>query len=278
MANEDAKQDNNSVHSLLVVDSITGETIRLKANAFGELMVVSSGGSSGGGSASGGGLNTYYAKPSGVNADATSAYSAGTVIAVTGLAYLFALLDIESIDRYNSSGVYQDTITPKTEDITVAGTQGNQTITVTGATFTAGDQFKVTFSLDPKTINESNDTQKNEVVSQSNKPYDENPLWIDETNVAASTYRSRLKTADHSAQTIHVDCAGGVTVTLWKSNLTDPSTSADTDWVQDTSFPATVDTKTAYAINNERWTWLMIKYVTSDTSNTMQASINRANN
>jgi hypothetical protein len=128
-------------------------------------------GSSGGGSASGGGLSTYYAKPSGTNADATVAYTSATTITVTGLAYTFTAFDIVSIDRFTSANVYVETITPKTHTITVAA----GVITVATGAFDAGDLFIVTFALPPKSIDETNDAQD---VLVGNADFDRNEAAI----------------------------------------------------------------------------------------------------
>lgn len=126
-------------------------------------------GSAGGGGATGGGLSTYYAKPSGTNADATSAYASATTLTVTGLPYSFTKYDIVSIRQIPNSGGSgaQDTVFSDVADFSVSGT----TITVTGATFAATDEFVVAFVLPPKSIDETNDTQS---VSRNNPDYHRN--------------------------------------------------------------------------------------------------------
>lgn len=169
----------------------------------------------GGGSSSGGGLVDYFARPAGTPGDAVSAYASGTTLTVTGLPYAFGALNIKSIDRYNSSNVYQDTYTPKTDTITVSST----TITVSGASFSSGDLFEVTLSLPPKTINTANDTQKVEITNG----LDTTPSWnklVDETNLADGTYAYYITNDKNAINCFHYilnDGSGTTTMKIYGS-------------------------------------------------------------
>lgn len=138
---------------------VTGEKLGNKIAAH----VVDIGSGGDGGSSSGGGLSTYYAKPSGTNADATSAYASGTTLTVTGLPYSFTKYDIVSIRQIPNAGGEgaQDTLFTDVADFSVSGT----TITVANASFSATDEFIVAFALPPKSINEVNDSQDVSVIN-----------------------------------------------------------------------------------------------------------------
>ncbi len=124
------------------------------------LPVTSAGG---GGSASGGGLSTYYAKPSGSNADATSAYASATTLTVTGLPYSFTKYDIVSVRQIPNSGGSgaQDTVFTDVADFSVSG----NTITVANASFAATDEFVVAFALPPKSIDSVNNAQDVQAIN-----------------------------------------------------------------------------------------------------------------
>lgn len=160
MADEQARQDANSVPSMLGVSQTTGETRRVKTNNSGILLTESTGG--GGSSASGGGLNTYTAKPSGTNADATVAYTSATTITVTGLSVAFTKYDIVSIRQIPNAGGdgTQDAVFSDVADFTVTGALGSQVITVANAAFAATDAFVVVFQLMPKGVDEAGDALK----------------------------------------------------------------------------------------------------------------------
>ena len=95
------------------------------------------------------GLNVYYAKPSGTNADATSSYASATTLTVTGLPFTFTQYDIESIEQIPTSGT--STLYSDKADFSVSGT----TITVTGAAFAASDVFIVKIAGAKQTVTSS---------------------------------------------------------------------------------------------------------------------------
>jgi hypothetical protein len=187
-------------------------------------------GSSGGGSASGGGLSTYYAKPSGTNADATVAYTSATTITVTGLAYTFTAFDIVSIDRFTSANVYVETITPKTHTITVAA----GVITVATGAFDAGDLFIVTFALLPKSIDETNDAQDVLVGNPIWDRYDESTVAI--ANVANGTPSITYISMDgYDGVSVHVEKTGGTDTFDVDYESSNEGYDVTVDWIDTTS-------------------------------------------
>lgn len=197
----------------------------------------------GGGGGSGGGLSTYYAKPSGTNADATSAYASATTLTVTGLPYTFTAFDIVSIDQYNSSNVFQSSFKPKTDTITVSGT----TITVAGAAFSSGDQFVVTFALPPKTIDEANDAQDTQSI---------NPLWsryssytlADVTNETNATNNRYIDMVGYDGLVIQYEKTGGtdsVTLTVEATAQDDGTAAASCTYQDITQYGMGISTASA---------------------------------
>ena len=92
---------------------------------------------------------------------------------------------------------------------------------------------------------------------------------IDVTNVAAATYREVFQFAGYDNATIGVICAGGVTVSLFGTNNPDADDTADTGWIS-ISGSTIVDTTDGWVITGqEPWDRIMIKYVTSDASNSL---------
>lgn len=183
----------------------------------------------GGGSASGGGLNTYVAKPSGTNADATSARASATTITVTGLPYTFTEYDIVSVRQVPSTGLATD-YTPLTHDFSVSGT----TITVAGANFGASDALVVTFQLPPKGHDAAQDANKSAVINQ---------LWTrdlgetkaDVTNETNATVNRYLDMAGYDGLTIQFEKTGGtdsVTLTV-EATCQDDGTAAASCVYQD---------------------------------------------
>lgn len=106
------------------------------------------------------GSAVYYAKPSGTNADGTSAYASATTLTVTGLPFTFTQYDIESIEQIPTSGT--STLYSDKADFSVSGT----TITVTGAAFAATDEFIVKLVDGNKAYDSANDSNRVEIINR----------------------------------------------------------------------------------------------------------------
>lgn len=133
-------------------------------------------------------------------------------------------------------------------------------------------------SVRDQSIDSVSKSQKVLRGNPSHLAYDPGHGVINETNVAAATYRERFSTKDYRDVTAHLECSGGVTMTVWVSNKEDPSTSSDADWI-DTGVTVT-DSKQVYSSKKDfqgKWVWIMIKYVTSDATNSIEADIMRYN-
>lgn len=117
------------------------------------------GGTGGGAISDGGssamGSSNYIAKPSGTNADGTTAYASATSITVTGLSFLFSKFDIKSVVQIPTSG--ESTVYDNANDFVVTGTIGSQTITIANASFAASDDFTVLFNGDKKAYDKTID-------------------------------------------------------------------------------------------------------------------------
>ena len=98
---------------------------------------------------------------------------------------------------------------------------------------------------------------------------------VNTVNVAAGTYRYAYTMGVFRNLSLHIQCSGGVTVTYWASNDPSASSTSDDHWVDVTElvFGATnlVDANGIYFIDTSFLPYkFMIKYVTTDNTNSMQ--------
>lgn len=215
------------------------------------------------------GSSTYFAKPSGLNADAVSAYAAATQITVTGLPYTFTKYDIERIDQVPTSG----NVTSYTDkaDFSVSGT----TITVTGATFGATDSFVVTLSGPPRTEDTPASAEQTLRLNPDSESYVGETLAALSNIAANTTGYLYLDMAGYKYFTMQCDTSGTTptdTLTLTvEATLQDDGTAAAScayvdvtnDWfgvasVVDADVNFAKDTPTAAK-------YVRLKYVTSNT-------------
>jgi len=115
----------------------------------------------------------------------------------------------------------------------------------------------------------------------------QNPEWahytsvehiIDEANVAASTYRKEFTVEGYRNFVFHLNGSGGVTMTLWTTLDDTTDETADTGWVRvdPTIFPDLVDGETVFYVDTPQMPLkYMIKYVTSDATNAVDAWIRK---
>lgn len=197
-----------------------GESEKQEQTVFGQMIGSGGGGSSTASGSAGGDMSQYVAKPSGLNADATVAYTSPTTITITGLPFTFTKYDIESIRQIPNAGGAgdQDTLYTDVADFSVSG----GVITVAGASFATTDNFIVKLLGLPKTINSSNDSQSVEIINPESENYDDvitifNALSADTTqNIDVSNAKSvkligvSSDTADlHASIDIKVSYDGG---------------------------------------------------------------------
>ena len=153
--------------SSVTVDNLskpcTGTTSGSK-RALDVYVAGSSSESSSAGSTAGGGAMTYYAKPSGTNADASVAYTSATTITITGLSFTFTKYDIVSVRQIPNAGGAdtQDTVFSDVTNFSVVGT----VITVAGASFAATDNFVVILSGDRKYGDDVNEAGRVTIVNR----------------------------------------------------------------------------------------------------------------
>jgi hypothetical protein len=226
----------------------------------------------------------YIGKPSGTNADFTTAYASGTTILCSGLPFgSLTDKDIVRILQISSTGVvtaYDRTAST----ITVSGL----TITVVGATFSVTDSFVVETNV-YKPIPSYDSGSQSELV---------NPIWsvsdqylaetlVDTTNVAAATtyYPSASGLSMDGYRNLSLEglISGGVTTTIEVTN--DDAASPDwldiTDslynWITGGTRYATswVDTNFLFQMDNVNFKNIRIKSVTSDATNAVQYNLRR---
>jgi len=226
------------------------------------------------GSSAGGGNNAYYAKPSGTNADASSAYTSATTITITGLSFDFTRNDIESIRQMPAVG--NDTVYSDHADFSV--TSG--VITVLGATFAATDEFIVILTGPRHAYDQGQNLQLAQVLNQDYDHFTSVDHIIDEANVAIGTVRKQIFAESYRGGSFHLKCSGGVTFTIWATNDDTADESADTGWVDVSTAilgaASLVDSEGIYFVDTHQMPlkW-MIKYVTSDATNAVDAWINK---
>ncbi len=140
----------------------------------------------GGGGVGGGGFSTYVFDATNSNGMGTSAYASGTTITVSGHSFTPDATTLVKIDRFLSTGVAVESMTPSQHTITCSTTAGVTTYTITGAVsaFNASDLFVVYQNGPERTVNLSSDSQRTEeIYPMSHMALQES--WADTTNVGA---------------------------------------------------------------------------------------------
>lgn len=120
----------------------------------------------GGGGVSGGGLSTYVFTPVNSFGHGTSAYASGTTFTVSGHSFTPEAVALTKVDRFNSSGVFQESLSPAQNTITASTTSGVTTYTYASGTFSAGDLFVVYQSGPERTTTLANDAQRNSITNR----------------------------------------------------------------------------------------------------------------
>jgi len=105
---------------------------------------------------------------------------------------------------------------------------------------------------------------------------------VDELNQAASTYRNIFSMEDYKNASIHYNVSGGVTLTAWSANDDSADDSADTGWIDVSTTilggASIVDSSgMAFLDTNIRVSRIMLKHITSDTSNATDIFIYKGN-
>ncbi len=102
------------------------------------------------------------------------------------------------------------------------------------------------------------------------------------TNVASGTYRVAVDHQNYNDGSLQWNISGGVTLTFWASNDEDADATADTGWeditVRVTGNTSEVDNSgIAFLDTKFRANQIMVKYVTSDSSNAVDVWYNKGN-
>lgn len=103
----------------------------------------------------GDGLGRLYFDPNNTKGHGKTTRTGADTFTITGAPETLHTGNILQIQRYNSSNVFQETITQKTHPVTITGT----TVTVTGMTSSAGDLFYVRYEGEERTIDNSSNAQ-----------------------------------------------------------------------------------------------------------------------
>lgn len=105
---------------------------------------------------------------------------------------------------------------------------------------------------------------------------------VDELNQAAGTYRTIFSMENYKNASIHYDVSGGVTLTAWATNDDSADDSADTGWIDVSTAilgasSIVDDSGIAFLDTNIRVSRIMLKHVTSDTSNVSDVFVYKGN-
>ena len=101
---------------------------------------------------------------------------------------------------------------------------------------------------------------------------------LDLTDTAAATVRTLFSLSDCRYYSLHVRVSGGVTVTHFLTLDSGATDAADTGWIQDTVFGTLIDDELLFERDTEvRVLNGMLKYVTSDNTNRIEAWLSKFN-
>lgn len=139
----------------------------------------------GGGGVSGGGLSTYVFTPSNSFGHGTSAYGSGTTFTVSGHSFTPEAVALTKVDRFNSAGVFQETLSPSQGTITASTTAGVTTYTYAAGAFSAGDLFVIYQAGPERTVNVPNDAARGSVINPANSFRSSDVVTY--TNIATNT-------------------------------------------------------------------------------------------
>lgn len=152
----------------------------------------------------------------------------------------------------------------------------------------------LTLTYDTTSMSDSDDLQiyvyfvnDQDYDAGASKVLELNPEWahytnsfqlINDTDVAAATYRKVFNRESYRGASLHLRCSGGVIMTVWGSNDPDADNTADTGWVDLSNSiigaANLTDGEGLYFIDTDQMTdKMMIKYVTSDATNAIDAFI-----
>lgn len=234
MADEIGKRDDNFTPVSLGVTNNAAKEIRmLRVNAASGGLDVNIVGS--GSNVNGAGLTTYIFDAVNSFGHGTATYASATTFTVSGHNFTPNSRTLVKVDRFNSSGVYQETINPEQNTISVSTTAGVSTYTYSSGAFASGDLF-VVYQLGPeRTVTNASNSQRTEEINPITSQVIEESL-VDTTNVAASQqyYPSALGMAmmgykDFSITGKYID--GDSTVSVIMVQATNDEDATNADWV-----------------------------------------------
>ena len=182
----------------------------------------------------------------------------------------FSIEDIQILSAflYNSSGE-KETIPISNVTVAASGSDFDVTFSDKSDNFDAADNVEIFVAGPRKAVDLITNVLRMINVSPDHLVKNPGEGVIDVTNVAASTYREVFDFDGYDNATIDVICAGGVTVSLFVTDNPDADDSADTGWVSASATTIT-DTTSGWVLSGqEPWDRIMIKYVTSDSSNSL---------
>lgn len=216
-----------------------------------------------------------YKSPS----DFTATYTSSTTITLSGVSFTATSEEIVYIRVIPLSGD-AEVYTNGSSNVTMTISGNVITIAGAGTPFTTGDLYEVGINSQKKAYDLDLDVNKDVVQNPEWAHYTSTEHVVDETNVAADTYRIVVNQEGYRNACLQLNGSGGVTFTVWASLDDTADDSADTGWIDiSTSIlgaASLVDDSGIYFVDTtlmpDRY---MFKYVTSDTTNSVDAWFKR---
>jgi hypothetical protein len=200
---------------------------------------------------------------------------------ITGTASGIMTLQLEKVGGTTSGGsaggvTSGDTFTEGTTGVSPAGfvvnSTGDEPLTDGKTSAPAMDEYRGPWAAPDDRIAKTRKVRETFPDNWVKKPYES---LVSETNItAAGTYRVEIDMDGYDNATIDVICSGGVSVDIFGTDNPDADDTADTGWVSLSATTITDTTDGWVLTGQEAWRKLMIKYVTSDTSNAIDVDVN----
>ena len=230
--------------------------------------------------AAGGSLSAEYKSPE----DFSATYTSSSTITLSGLPFTIhdssQISYVKVITSSNTSTLY----TAGAANISFSVSSNVLTIYESGTSITSldsGDVYGIGINSQTKSYDPSTNSTMTSELNPEYAHYTSTEHIIDEADIAAGTYRVVVDIESYKNFGLHLKGSGGVTFTVWASLDDTADDTADTGWVDISSTilgaASLVDSEGIYFIDSQFvCDRLMIKYVTSDATNAVDAWIKKA--
>jgi hypothetical protein len=216
--------------------------------------------------------------------DFSATFTTNVTITIAGAPYTVADTNctVAYIYYKPSGGQWQEPLINGLNGVSIVSLANVLTIDGAGTPFASGDQYLIGLIEQEKEHIAVNNAKQVLPLELDSTKFTTPEHLIDKTNVAAATYRVSFSGIDFRHEFIHMNCSGGVIMTLWATADDTADTTADTGWVEITNGVmgiATITDSEGIGVIDTAWKPLkfMVKYVTSDATNAIDAWVIRYN-